>query len=87
MRTTRPIGIAALILGVLWTGPGANGEEPVKSPIREAEMAGYLLVPHEKVPETFNAGFSMYVAAWPLLKNYPGSRFEGTCHISSVVQR
>lgn len=42
----------------------------------EAEMAGYLLVPHEKVPKTYNAGFSLYVAAWPLLKNYPGQRFQ-----------
>jgi hypothetical protein len=41
-----------------------------------AEMAGYLLVPHEKVPKTFNAGFSLYVAAWPLLKNYPGQQFQ-----------
>jgi len=39
-------------------------------------MAGYLLVPHEKVPETYNAGFSLYVAAWPLLKEYPGQRFQ-----------
>ena len=44
--------------------------------IQECEMAGYLLVPHEKVPETYNAGFSMYVAAWPLLKEYPGHRFQ-----------
>ncbi|WP_435010287.1 hypothetical protein P12x_001538 [Tundrisphaera lichenicola] len=44
--------------------------------IHEGEMAGYLLVPHEKVPETYNAGFSMYVAAWPLLKEYPGNRFQ-----------
>ncbi|MDX1968903.1 MAG: sialate O-acetylesterase [Planctomycetaceae bacterium] len=43
---------------------------------REGEMAGYLLVPNEKVPETFDAGFSMYVAAWPLLKQYPGQRFQ-----------
>jgi hypothetical protein len=28
----------------------------------------YLLVPHDNVPETHNAGFSMYVAAWPLLR-------------------
>ena len=42
----------------------------------QAEMAGYLLVPHDKVPETYNAGFSMYVAAWPLLKNYPGQEFQ-----------
>ena len=45
-------------------------------PAQKAEMAGYLLVPHEKVPETYNAGFSMYVAAWPLLKNYPGQEFQ-----------
>ena len=44
--------------------------------IERGEMAGYLLVPHEKVPDTFNAGYSMYVAAWPLVKTYPGSRFQ-----------
>jgi hypothetical protein len=48
----------------------------VSSPIQKGEMAGYLLVPNEKVPETFNAGFSMYVAAWPLLREYPGHRFQ-----------
>ena len=45
-------------------------------PIEEGEMAGYLLVPNEKVQETYNAGFSLYVAAWPLLKEYPGHRFQ-----------
>ena len=44
--------------------------------IQKGEMAGYLLVPNERVPETFNAGFSMYVAAWPLLDRYPGQRFQ-----------
>ncbi|MBD3267047.1 hypothetical protein GF373_10300 [bacterium] len=39
-------------------------------------MAGYLLVPHNKVPETYNAGFSLYAAAWPLLSEYPGNRFQ-----------
>jgi len=39
-------------------------------------MAGYLLVPHEKVEETYNAGFSIYAAAWPLLQTYPGHRFQ-----------
>ncbi len=43
---------------------------------QKAEMAGYLLVPHEKVDKKYNAGFSMYVAAWPLLKNYPGQQFQ-----------
>jgi hypothetical protein len=44
--------------------------------IEKGEMAGYLLVPNNKVPETYNAGFSMYVAAWPLLQEYPGHRFQ-----------
>lgn len=35
------------------------------NPIQKGEMAGCLLVPSEKVPVTFNAGFSMYVGAWP----------------------
>jgi hypothetical protein len=39
-------------------------------------MAGYLLVPHERVDQRYNGGFSMYVAAWPLLKNYPGQQFQ-----------
>jgi hypothetical protein len=44
--------------------------------VEQGEMAGYLLVPNERVPETYNAGFSMYVAAWPLLKTYPGHQFQ-----------
>ena len=45
-------------------------------PPRKAEMAGYLLVPHSRVDATYNAGFSLYVAVWPLLKNYPGQDFQ-----------
>jgi hypothetical protein len=44
--------------------------------IQPGELAGYLLVPNGKVPETFNAGFSMYVNVWPLLDRYPGQRFQ-----------
>jgi len=44
--------------------------------IQKGEMAGYLLIPNEKVGESYNAGFSMYVAAWPLLKHYPGQQFQ-----------
>lgn len=51
----------------------ASAEDNVPQP---AEMAGYLLVPHAKVDPKYNAGFSMYVAAWPLLKNYPGQDFQ-----------
>ena len=49
---------------------------PCVKPPQRAEMAGYLLVPHGKVDAQYNAGFSMYVAAWPLQKNYPGSDFQ-----------
>ncbi len=44
---------------------------------QEEFLAGYLILPVEqKVERTYNAGFSMYVAAWPLLRNYPGHRFQ-----------
>lgn len=45
-------------------------------PLVKGEMAGYLLVPHGKVSRKYDAGFSMYVAAWPLLKAYPGQQFQ-----------
>jgi hypothetical protein len=45
-------------------------------PPQKGEMAGYLLVPHARVDARYNAGFSQYVAAWPLLKDYPGQEFQ-----------
>jgi hypothetical protein len=44
--------------------------------VQKAEMAGYLLVSSDKVPDAYNAGFSLYAAAWPLLQQYPGHRFQ-----------
>lgn len=49
---------------------------PVSAEVQKGEMAGYMLVPTEKVPDTYNAGFSLYAAAWPLLQRYPGHRFQ-----------
>jgi hypothetical protein len=46
------------------------------NPVQRGQMAGYLLVPNERVPKTYNAGYSLYVAAFPLLKEYPGNRFQ-----------
>ncbi len=71
-RPSRAAGCLAVLLLVGRPFPAAAADEPPKP----AEMAGYLLVPHEKVDATYNAGFSMYVAAWPLLKNYPGQEFQ-----------
>jgi hypothetical protein len=48
--------------------------------IQQGEMAGYLFGPAEKVPEEFNAGFSLYATAWPLVETYPGHKFQtGLC--------
>jgi len=54
----------------------AEGLIGATNQIQKGEMAGYLLVANERVQETYNAGFSMYVAAWPLLEEYPGRRFQ-----------
>lgn len=72
MLKTSIVPLLAAYLALLFQLP-AKGAEPAVQP---GEMAGYLLVPHEKVDAKFNAGFSMYVAAWPLLKNYPGQQFQ-----------
>jgi hypothetical protein len=61
----------AFLVGLGLAGVRADDARP-----RPAEMAGYLLVPHEKVDRSYNAGFSLYVAAWPLLKDYPGQEFQ-----------
>lgn len=66
----------ALLMLLLIGAGGAEARQDAPSPVKNGEMAGYLLVPNERVPESFNAGFSMYVAAWPLLKTYPGNRFQ-----------
>lgn len=65
-----PACLALLLLGQ--STPAVASDAPPQ----KAEMAGYLLVPHGRVDAKYNAGFSMYVAAWPLLKNYPGQQFQ-----------
>ena len=68
----RTCGYVAYVLALLCVVTIA----PAKGEIQPGEMAGYLLVPNARVPESYNAGFSMYVAAWPLVKEYPGHRFQ-----------
>ncbi|MEO2089752.1 MAG: hypothetical protein ABGY75_09675 [Gemmataceae bacterium] len=70
----RYVPCAAVVASLLLGGVVTRAADP-KSP-SAGEMAGYLLVPHEKVDKTYNAGFSMYVAAWPLLRSYPGQDFQ-----------
>ena len=40
-------------------------------------LAGYLIIPSEgRTSPIYNQGYSMYVAAWPLQRTYPGHRFQ-----------
>ena len=39
-------------------------------------IGGYLSVGHSQVPAKFNAGFSFYSAAWPLVEKYQGRSFQ-----------
>ncbi len=77
------VAVALLIVLVLQPAeaPAATGlpdgdRGPQPSPASAGVMAGYLLVPHTRVDSSYNAGFSMYVTAWPLLSEYPGNRFQ-----------
>ena len=74
MNTLCSTGLTVCLVLLLLACPAAVLADV--GPPQKAEMAGYLLVPHEKVDAKFNAGFSLYVAAWPLLKSYPGQEFQ-----------
>ncbi len=66
-----------LLCGLCWVwGAVSLVPEARSAEIQQGELAGYLGAPNERVSEEFDAGFSMYVAAWPLLKSYPGPRFQ-----------
>ncbi|GEM_PF-118412 len=58
----------------------ANTDEDGSREVEPGELAGYLFGPVEKVPEEYNGGFSLYAAAWPLVRTYPGHSFQtGLC--------
>ena len=62
------------------TPPEADPAEPAGVPDPTASepgaMSGYLLVPNGPVSQEYDAGYSMYAAAWPLLETYPGQEFQ-----------
>ena len=64
--------LSVFTAALLLAPPFSNGAATPQ----KAEMAGYLLVATDKVPATYNAGFSLYAAVWPLLQHYPGHRFQ-----------
>ena len=44
--------------------------------IKKSNVFGYLITSSEKVDESFGGGYSMYVPAYPLVKDYPGREFQ-----------
>jgi hypothetical protein len=66
----RPVLTLLTAATIAWSATGSAAE------VQKAEMAGYLLVSADKAPDAYNAGFSLYAAAWPLLQQYPGHRFQ-----------
>ena len=44
--------------------------------IRQSHVGGYMITKLEKADESYNAGYSMYAAAWPLVREYPGRDFQ-----------
>lgn len=44
--------------------------------IRKAWIGGYITAGTEKLDPSYNSGFSIYSAGWPLLKDYPGHEFQ-----------
>ena len=68
LQLIRPALSAAACLSMSLLAVGAR---------QNAYLAGYLIIPvSQKVDRSYNAGYSMYVAAWPLLRHYPGHRFQ-----------
>ena len=47
-----------------------------KKAIRDGNVVGYMITKVEKGDTSYNAGYSMYAAAWPLVREYPGRSFQ-----------
>ncbi len=63
------------LLLVLFAYP-VYAQEAADQSIRKGNVGGYLISQIEKVDTSFNAGYSMYVAAYPLVREYPGREFQ-----------
>jgi hypothetical protein len=72
LRSFFPIIICILT----YSSVSAQNKASVDAKIREGNVGGYMITKVEKGDTTFNAGYSMYAAAWPLLKEYPGREFQ-----------
>jgi len=71
--------VPSLILGIaVWlsaTSVLSKQAQAADQP-REKNIGGYLSIGHSRSPASFNAGYSFYTAAWPLVEKYPGHQFQ-----------
>ena len=56
--------------------PVASAQIIQDESIKESHVFGYLITRSEKVDESYGGGYSMYVPAYPLVKDYPGRAFQ-----------
>lgn len=68
-----PLLDVTLILSMAgaFTSPMLGDGEP-----QEKNIGGYLSIEHSQSPASFNCGYSIYTAAWPLVAKYPGHQFQ-----------
>ncbi len=67
-------GLAAAML--LFGSCSLSAQAPTKDHHND-HLGGYVIIPHTgNVDRTYNAGYSMYIAAWPLLSYYSGHQFQ-----------
>jgi hypothetical protein len=66
----------AIILFILIAHVAINQEVFSQSLIKKGHVGGYLIARVENVSTTYNAGYSMYAAAYPLIREYPGREFQ-----------
>jgi hypothetical protein len=64
------------LICLLTQRPAFSQEQSAQGTLRVGNVGGYMITKVEKVDESFDAGYSMYAAAWPLLKEYPGRNFQ-----------
>ena len=70
--------LKGLVLALSIFGVSSSYSQVEKAAVgnQEGSMNGYLMIGINKVPESYDAGFSTYIAAWPLVKDYPGNSFQ-----------
>jgi hypothetical protein len=72
-RSTASAALVALLPVFLTTTGSTQDADASHEP---TECHGYLQVPIDGAPAEYGGGFSMHVAAWPMLAEHPGPRYQ-----------